>query len=465
MESTRARVAFSGHQALGVDDALLELAVRAADAFWITATLWVACMLYPQAWSSSEGTAAALAVALFYLIGHARGLHRPLNQTSYAAEFKRVWVCWLIIAPLLLGLAFATKTTSIYSRQIMTTWFVMAPTLVAASRVGLRLLMQGVHASGYNMRKVAIAGASELGAELARGIEAAPWMGLRFVGYYDDRRAPRVAGAIVHGASLKGDLQQLVVAARSGAIDLVYIALPLGADRRINTIIRGLQDTTASVYIACDFGGVDVQRSQWSQVGSVPSLNVVRSPLHGIDGLTKRLEDLVISVSLLVLGATPFALLALLIKLGSPGPVLVRQRRRGLHGEPMELLKFRTTAAADGGGPQLTPIGAFLLRTGLDDVPQLFQVLAGRMSMIGPRPHSAVHSDSYAAQILGQTLRQRVKPGITGWAQLHGGRVDADTPDAVRSGIELDVAYIRHWSLGLDLKILWLAFCALVRRH
>ncbi|HKU42279.1 MAG TPA: undecaprenyl-phosphate glucose phosphotransferase [Polyangiales bacterium] len=456
METTRPRLTFAGHATLRSNETLLEFVIRAADAFWVTATLWFACAIYPQAWSSREGTAAALGLALFYIIGHAQGLQRPLDTPGLGGELKRVWLVWCMVTPLLLGLAFATKTTDDYSRIIMTTWFVLAPTAVALSRHGLRLLMNRVHESGYNTRTVAIAGASALGEELARGIHDAPWMGLKFVGYYDDRRASRNSGADGLVGAVKGDLTQLCHAARNGAVDIVYIALPLRAEPRINAIIRSLQDTTASVYLACDFGGVDILRAEWSQIGSVPAMSVVETPFHGIEGLTKRASDLVLSCVCLVLFALPMALIALAIKRASPGPVLIRQRRSGLHGESMHVLKFRTTFGASEDATELTPIGAFLKRTALEELPQLFQVLVGDMSIVGPRPHSALHNAQYGALISDYTLRLRVKPGMTGWAQVNAWRIESDTLDKMQRRIEYDLAYIRNWTIWLDLKILLL---------
>jgi putative colanic acid biosynthesis UDP-glucose lipid carrier transferase len=463
MEGTRARLHVAGHATLHSNETLLELTIRAVDAFWITASLWLACLAYPSPFSSREGTAAALAVALFYVIGLAQGLHRPLGKPGIGGEFKRVWLCWSMVTPVLLTLGFATKTSDDYSRIIMTSWFLLAPTMMALSRNGLRVLMNRVHESGYNNRTVAIAGASALGEELARSIESAPWMGLKFVGFYDDRLLPRNASWDGLVGSIKGDLKSLCVAARSGAVDLVYIALPLRAEPRINTIIRSLQDTTASVYLACDFGGVDILRAEWSQVGSVPAMSVVETPFHGIDGVTKRLSDLVLAALLFLVFGLPMAVMALWIKRSSPGPVLVRQPRSGLHGESMHVLKFRVTRSEPERSEELTPIGAFLQRSAFEELPQLFQVLAGDMSIVGPRPHSAVHHDRYGALISDYALRHRVKPGMTGWAQVNAWRVESDTLDKMRRRIEHDLAYIRNWTLWVDLKILLLTVRCLLR--
>ena len=229
MEGTRARLNFAGHATLHSSETLLEFMLRATDAFCITASLWFACFVYPSPWTSREGTAAALAVALFYVIGQAQGLHHSPSRPGFGGEFKRVGIAWSMVAPVLLGLGFATKTTDDYSRIMMTLWFMLAPTMMALSRNGMRVVLNRVHANGYNTRNVAIAGACPLGDELARSIQSAPWMGMKFVGFYDDRLVPRNPSAEALAGLIKGDLGSLCVAARSGAVDLVYIALPLRA--------------------------------------------------------------------------------------------------------------------------------------------------------------------------------------------------------------------------------------------
>jgi putative colanic acid biosynthesis UDP-glucose lipid carrier transferase len=262
---------------------------------------------------------------------------------------------------------------------------------------------------------------------------------------------------------VKGDLDKLVAEARHGAIDVVYIALPLRAEPRINAIIRRLQDTTASVYLAYDFGGFDVLRAQWGQVGNVPVMSVVENPFHGIDGVAKRLEDLVLGSLIMLMIALPMLLVALAVKLTSRGPVFFKQRRYGLNGEEIRVLKFRTMTVMEDGpevkqaqknDQRVTKVGAVLRRTSLDELPQFIQVLTGEMSIVGPRPHAVVHNEQYRALIQGYMLRHKVKPGITGWAQVNGWRGETDTLEKMEKRVEYDLAYIRDWALLMDLKII-----------
>ena len=259
----------------------MDFLARVGDPFWISAALWFACLAYPEDWETRHSTAAALGVVLFYMVGQAQGLYRPWRAEPVKSEFTRVWFCWAFVVPLLLMLAFITKTSENYSRVIMLTWFALAPALVATSRVVFRIILQEVRARGFNTRIVAIAGASPLGEELARSIHRSPWMGMRLTGFYDDRHIACTRS--IRPRAVMGDLDKLVAEARHGGVDVVYIALPLRAEPRINSIIRRLQDTTASVYLAYDFGGFDVLRAQWGQVGNVPVMSVVENPFHGIE--------------------------------------------------------------------------------------------------------------------------------------------------------------------------------------
>jgi putative colanic acid biosynthesis UDP-glucose lipid carrier transferase len=411
-------------------------------------------------------------VVVFYLVGNAQGLYRAWRSEPIKSEFAQVWLTWAFVVPLLLLLAFIAKTSEDYSRLIVLSWFGLAPTLISAWRVTLRLFLQEMRARGHNTRNVAIAGASALGEELARSIHRSPWMGMRMAGFYDDRHVSRLHPIDPSAGEVKGDLDKLVAETKHGRIDVVYIALPLRAEPRINAIIRRLQDTTASVYLAYDFGGFDVLRAQWGQVGNVPVMSVVENPFHGVEGVTKRIEDLVIGSAIMALIAVPMLLIALAVKLSSPGPVFFRQRRYGLNGEEITVLKFRTMTVMEDGAEvkqatrndvRVTRVGSILRRTSLDELPQFIQVLTGDMSIVGPRPHAVLHNEQYRALIQGYMLRHKVKPGITGWAQVNGWRGETDTLEKMEKRVEYDLAYIRDWALWMDLKIIMMTILGVFR--
>lgn len=446
-------------------EAKLDFLNRLADAALILFALFIATKAYPLVWSDAESLAGLAAVVIFYLSGQANGLYRAWRSEPLKNEFFAIWGTWAVVVPVLLLLAFATKTSENYSRFVTLTWFALAPTLLSASRVAVRLTLQELRQRGRNTRSVAFVGASQLAETVARNIVRAPWMGMEIVGYYDDRHPDRVHQIPAELGTLKGGLDRLLIEARAGRVDQVYICLPFKAEPRINEIIRRLADTTASVYLAYDFGGFDILHAEWGSVGNVPVMSVVENPFGGLDGWSKRFEDVVLGTLILALIAVPMMIIAIGVKLTSRGPVFFRQRRYGLNGEEIGVLKFRTMTVCEDGetvvqatrnDSRITPFGAFLRRTSLDELPQFIHVLTGSMSIVGPRPHAVAHNEQYRKMIQGYMLRHKVKPGITGWAQVNGWRGETDTLEKMEKRVEFDLAYIRNWALIWDLKIILL---------
>ena len=285
-------------------------------------------------------------------------------------------------------------------------------------------------------------------------IESAPWMGLKLVGIYDDHQHEHL--------TLQGGLAELVKDVQAGKIDYVYIALPSSAEQRTLQLIRELADTTATVYVIPDMFVFDLLHASWSSVGGVPVVSVYESPFYGVDGWLKRAEDVVLGSLILTLAALPMLLIAIGVKLSSPGPIMFKQRRYGLNGEVIEILKFRTMRVCEDGDfipqakqgdPRITKFGAFLRSHSLDELPQFVNVLKGTMSIVGPRPHAVAHNEQYRQLIHGYMLRHKVKPGITGWAQINGWRGETDTLEKMQRRIEFDLVYIRNWSIWLDMRI------------
>jgi len=242
-------------------------------------------------------------------------------------------------------------------------------------------------------------------------------------------------------------------------VDLVYIALPLRAEGRVSDVLRALADTTATVYLMADFFTYDLLHARWTELGSLPMVSIYDSPFRGAAGSLKRIEDVVLGLIIVALISIPLLCISILVKLTSKGPVFFRQRRYGLNGKEIRVLKFRSMTVMDDGpvvkqatkdDKRITPIGRILRRTSLDELPQFLQVITGEMSIVGPRPHAVAHNEEYRALIHGYMLRHKVKPGITGWAQVNG---RTELPWDER--IELDLWYIEHRSWRLDLQILF----------
>lgn len=446
-------------------EARLDFLNRLADAALIMSTLLLICRAYAEDWTDAYSLAGLAGVVIFYLSGQANGLYRAWRSEPLKNEIFTIWGTWAVVVPVLLLLAFATKTSESYSRFVSLAWFAGAPMVLSASRLVVRLMLQQLRLRGRNTRTVAFAGASQLAESVARNIVRAPWMGMEIVGYYDDRHPDRVHQIPSELGTLKGNLDRLLIEARAGRVDQVYICLPFKAEPRINEIIRRLADTTASVYLAYDFGGFDILHAEWGSVGDVPVMSIVENPFGGVDGWSKRFEDVVLGSIILALIALPMMIIALGVKLTSRGPVFFRQRRYGLNGEEIGVLKFRTMTVCEDGpsvvqatrnDARVTPFGGFLRRTSLDELPQFLHVITGSMSIVGPRPHAVAHNEQYRSMIQGYMLRHKVKPGITGWAQVNGWRGETDTLEKMEKRVEFDLAYIRNWQLIWDIKIIFL---------
>lgn len=404
----------------------------------------------------------ALAVFLFELLAAVKGIYRSWRVQSLMAEMTDIAGIWAVTVLAVLLLAYASKTSEELSRLTMGMWTILVLVGFAAVRVFIRTMLHAMRADGRNTRTVAFAGYGKASQKMAHHMATQPWMGLRILGCFDDRSATRLGDGEL---PLMGDLKDLLAQARNGQIDLVYITLPMHAERRIVKLIDQLADTTASVYVVPDIFVFELFHAQWSTVGEMPVVSVFESPFYGVNGGVKRLEDVVFGSLILLMILPLMGLIAIGIKFTSPGSVLFKQRRYGLKGEIVEVWKFRSMTVSDNGDKvvqakkgdaRITPFGAFLRRTSLDELPQFFNVLQGTMSIVGPRPHAVAHNEEYRGLIHGYMLRHKVKPGITGWAQINGWRGETDTLDKMKGRLDCDLAYVRNWSLWFDIKIIFL---------
>jgi len=439
--------------------------IRILDALLVGGLLWLIAAIYGIPWEAHYSFATALTMGLFFIIAQSNDLYRSRRGASLHHESVRLWIAWLSVILVLLFIAYATQTSADYSRGVILIWFVVTPIVLTIWRGGLHYVLGGLREHGFNTRRVAIVGARELGADFARTILGAPWMGLLPVGFYDDRKPAGARPLVNEPVKVIGDLNTLVNHARTGKIDSIYITLPMRAEERIKNLLAQLSDTTVSVHLVPDFFIYNLMNASWSNLGDLPIVSIYETPFFGVDGWIKRLEDIVISSMILFVIAIPMVLIAIGVKLSSPGPVVFKQYRYGLRGNRIEVWKFRTMTACENGDDvtqakrhdyRITPFGSFLRRTSLDELPQFINVLQGRMSIVGPRPHAVVHNEQYRKLISGYMLRHKVKPGITGLAQVNGWRGETDTLDKMKKRVEFDLAYIRNWSLFLDIKIIFM---------
>jgi putative colanic acid biosynthesis UDP-glucose lipid carrier transferase len=452
---------------------LVPLLYRLTDAGCIVAALWMALVLKGERLHDAVAMSAAAAIILFYLAGEISGLYRSWLGSSSEHEVGCVLVAWIGTAFGLLAMGFLTRRWDEMSRMVVVAWLVLAPSLMGITRIVVRWTQQARRARGQGARGFAIVGVNDLAMQLARNLENAPEIGLKLVGFFDDRPAGRIPSVPAELGSHVGNLDELVEQARQGKVCTIYITFPMRAEQRIRGVLARLSDTTASVYVVPDFFVFELLHSRWTNIGGLPAVSVFENPFYGVDGVVKRLADVALASAFLAVAAVPMAGIALAIKLTSPGPVFFRQRRYGLDGREIKVWKFRTMRVCEDAAvvtqatkndPRVTRIGALLRRTSLDELPQLFNVLDGSMSLVGPRPHASAHNEAYRKMIHGYMLRHKVKPGITGLAQVNGWRGETDTLYKMQRRVEFDHQYIREWSPWLDLKILFKTVLTVLRQ-
>jgi putative colanic acid biosynthesis UDP-glucose lipid carrier transferase len=310
-------------------------------------------------------------------------------------------------------------------------------------------------------RTVVVAGINDVSRQLSANMQEPREYGLHFKGFFDDRSADRLGNS--QGGSLLGKLQDLPEYVRKNNIDTIFIAIPISHVERTRVLLDDLKDTTASIYFVPDLFVVDLIQSRSDEVSGIHVLALCETPFYGWRAVLKRLSDIVLASTVLLLAAPAMLIITIAIRVTTSESVFFKQRRYGLGGEEIIVYKFRTMTTSDDGedvkqatvgDPRVTPLGRLLRRYSLDELPQLFNVLQGRMSVVGPRPHAVAHNEEYRKLITGYMVRHKVSPGITGLAQVSGCRGETTTVEDMERRIHYDIKYLREWSLGLDLKIL-----------
>ena len=386
--------------------------------------------------------------------------HARLQVSSLGLAID-VLLNWIWIASLLFITGWATGYLREFSTKALWAWLWAAPlielTFCAAMRAAAPLLLQ---LQGPPQRAI-IVGMNEQGLALANKIRHTPYAHIELTGYIDSRETQRLSTSI--DCPHMGKLDQLASVVKSNRIQLIYLSLPMASQPRILQILDELKDTTASIYFVPDMFVTDLVQGRPGSVCGMPVISVCDTPFTGSNGAVKRISDVVLSIIILTLILPVLAIISVAVKMGSPGPIIFKQRRYGLDGEEILVYKFRSmTVTEDGMAIQqaqkndnrITPLGAFLRRSSLDELPQFVNVLQGRMSIVGPRPHAVAHNELYRKLIKGYMVRHKVKPGITGWAQVNGYRGETEKLEKMQGRIDYDLDYLRNWSLQLDLQII-----------
>jgi putative colanic acid biosysnthesis UDP-glucose lipid carrier transferase len=369
---------------------------------------------------------------------------------------------WTILAALLLFLGYISGYLNAFPKQVLVAWIVVTPVALILVDQVMRQIIPRFLALENQHRDAVIVGMNEIGLQLARQFHNNRYLGVRVVGFFDDRGISRLVDTDTGGHTFFGPVSALGDFARQNRAEIIFIALPMAKHPRILRILDDLGNTTVSIYFVPDVFITNRIQGLTDNIDGIPIVAVCETPFTGINSLIKRLSDIALAALILALVSPLMLVIAAGVKFSSPGPVMFSQRRYGLNGEEIVVYKFRTMRVCEDGehveqamknDRRTTPFGTFLRRTSLDELPQFFNVLQGRMSVVGPRPHAVAHNEMYRKLIKGYMIRHKVKPGITGLAQVKGMRGETDTVEKMKARIEYDLHYLRNWSLRLDLYI------------
>lgn len=458
----------------------LTLIARLLDAAAVVIAGWVAIWVRFgfTVWRPPEQYLFALLLgALFTLVVFpAGGIYRSWRGQRIRAQVGSLAISWTIVAALLASLATLTKTGAFFSRQWMLLWYATGAVSLVLFRVSLLVILRRQRKQGKNRRHVIIIGAGSLAHEIARRLRDTEWAGLEVSAFFaPDSGDPRTNSAVPPAIPILS-LAELETYVDQQPVDEAWFALQAGSDYRVKDILHKLRHCTATIRYVPDVEDFRLLNPALNEVAGIAVLDLNVSPIRGFNRIVKATEDMVLGFLFLLLTSPLMLCIAVGVKLSSPGPVLFKQRRHGWNGKPIKIYKFRTmrqhievpgvVTQARLGDERITRFGALLRRSSLDELPQFVNVLQGRMSIVGPRPHALAHNQEYRDLIDEYMQRHKVKPGITGWAQINGWRGETDCMEKMKKRVELDLYYIRHWSLWFDLRIIALTpFRGLVHKN
>ena len=431
--------------------------VESLVAAFLEPGLIVLCFLSANAWFGEPVLRSTLTLCLLIFALTFPGRNRFADHP--ASAIIDVLSSWSVLLVILALCGYATNSLGYFEDQVLLWWACITPVVQSiAVEIGRRI--RHWHSTRPASRRSAvIIGAGALGAKVAHALRDS--QGVEFFGFFDDRAENRLHPE--NTGELRGTLGEVSNFVRAKGVREIYITLPLGSQPRIVQLLEQIQGTTASLFFVPDVFGISIIQGRLQDINGVPVVGICETPFTGTNELVKRISDVVLSCLILLLISPVLLFVAIGVRLSSPGPVIFKQRRNGLDGEEIMVYKFRSMRAQDNGGTvrqavkgdtRITPFGAFIRRTSLDELPQFVNVLQGRMSIVGPRPHAVAHNEEYRKLIKAYMVRHKVKPGITGWAQVNGLRGETDTIEKMQSRVEYDLEYLRNWSLALDLQII-----------
>jgi putative colanic acid biosynthesis UDP-glucose lipid carrier transferase len=404
---------------------------------------------------------------------HVAGVYRWSDLEKPAVQMFRTGLGFLAVFAVMIAIAYFTGTSDWFSRGWVVQWFALAAVTMGVVRLGALIQLWRLRQQGDLALNIAVVGARGMGGAVVRQLREGQGDAVTIVGVFDDiPDLPERVG----GIEVRGRVDDLVRLSREERIDEIVLAMADRSAEEVEAVLAKLRPVPVNTKLCAQALRLNVPVRGYSSFAGLPLLHVHVRPLSGWSGVLKTVEDYLLGAVILVLMLPVLAACAIAVKLSSPGPILFRQKRYGFNNNEITVFKFRSMVVdqppdpkvtqARRGDPRITRVGAFLRKTSLDELPQLFNVLRGEMSLVGPRPHAVAHNEQYAKMIDGYLGRHRVKPGITGWAQVNGFRGETDTVEKMRMRVQYDLYYIDHWSLVFDLKILSLtALVGFVNRN
>ncbi|MRW86267.1 undecaprenyl-phosphate glucose phosphotransferase [Pseudoduganella sp. FT26W] len=432
---------------------------RVLDPLIIMVSLYVCSVIVGTPFN---GAMLILMVLAFYVSGSVYSHvdpYRNWRRGRLLAYVRDVLGGWLVVVGVLWLLVVSCGLKQMYDKDAVLLWVLLTPLLLLLNYAAT--WGRGKTGVAAERSSVVIIGANDLSLKFVDRIESGADHLLQVEGFFDDRTEDRRPPGMRH--PMLGSMADVAQYVRTHNVKMIYISQPISAQPRIRKLIDELQDTTASVYFLPDIYVFDLMQARFGTVAGMPVIAICETPFTGVNSMVKRISDIVLATVIQLMLLPIMLVIAAMVKLSSKGPVIFRQRRYGLNGEEIIVYKFRSmTVTEDGdkvvqarkGDQRVTPIGAFLRKSSLDELPQFFNVLQGRMSIVGPRPHAVAHNEQYRKLIKGYMLRHKVKPGITGWAQVNGLRGETETLDKMEARIQYDLDYLRSWSLWLDIWII-----------
>jgi Undecaprenyl-phosphate glucose phosphotransferase len=447
--------------------ALLTAAQAVLPALVAVICLFATVLLYGETFNAS--TIIVVVVLCLVLIRAPRDVSTQLTSQRTVAMADALFHWTLLVVALFLIGSLTTSLDS-YPRRIFVSWALGTPIFLILSTIAMHAVMRRFLMSAFDTRKAIFAGYNNSSRDLADRLKDNPGMRIQVAGFFDDRSVDRLA--MKSDSRLIGNLSDVAKFVNEHGVDIIFIALPIRHIQRVMNLLDDLRDTTASIYYVPDIFVFDLIQARSGDIHGIPVVAMCETPFYGYRGVTKRVTDICFSLAILLMTLPLFLLAAILVKVSSPGPVIFKQRRYGLDGQEIAIYKFRSMRVTEDGekiqqatktDSRITPIGRLLRRTSLDELPQLINVLQGRMSLVGPRPHAVAHNEEYRKLIKGYMVRHKVLPGITGLAQVNGCRGETERLEDMERRVNYDLDYLRFWTPMLDIKILLLTVVRVFR--